>query len=155
LVEKSYKKSKKTSFLVKKVFFEDERKSTFLSVAGATAFEVSLDGSLTRIFEDMEFTASLPVIRVNAESERKEFLPKRDEDSAKSSSDNDEKTARGEKGKCSKEGAEARQTRVRILKAEMIQLLETMRVLEHELAFSDKLLAVDTGPNIVQQCRNT
>jgi hypothetical protein len=41
--------------LVKRTFFEDERKSTFLSKAGETAFEVSLDGSLTRSFEDMEF----------------------------------------------------------------------------------------------------
>ncbi len=51
------------------------------------------------------------------------------------------------------EGAEARRTGVRILKAEMTQLVETMRVLEHELAFSDELLAAATGPNIVQQYR--
>ena len=78
-------------------FFEDETKSIFLSKAGETVFEVSLDGSLTRSFEDMEFILSLPILRGKGKSELAEFLPKRGEDSSTRSSENDEKsTKRGE-----------------------------------------------------------
>ena len=70
----------------------------FLSEAGATAFEVSLDGSLTRSVDDMEFIVSLSIIRGKRKSELAEFLPKRDEDSSTSSSENDEKCTKGGKG---------------------------------------------------------
>lgn len=70
--------------------------------AWETAFEVSLDGSLTRCFEDMEFIVSLPVIRGNGQSERENYIPKRGVDSSKSSSVNEDKIAGGGKGECSK-----------------------------------------------------
>ena len=48
-----------------------------MSKAGETAFEVSLDDSLTRSFEDMEFIVSLPILRGKGKSELAEFLPKK------------------------------------------------------------------------------
>lgn len=53
-----------------------------MSEAGATAFEGSLDGSLARSFDDMEFIVSLHIIRGKRKSELAEFLPKRGEDSS-------------------------------------------------------------------------
>jgi hypothetical protein len=65
---------------------EEERKSTFfVSGGGETAFEVSLDGSLIRSFEDMEFIVSLPTVKRKRKPERAELLPKRGEDSLTSS----------------------------------------------------------------------
>ena len=78
-------------------FSRTRQKVLFWSKAGETAFEVSLDGSLTRSFEDMEFILSLPILRGKGKSELAEFLPKRGEDSSTRSSENDEKsTKRGE-----------------------------------------------------------
>lgn len=65
--------------------WSEEENGIFLSEAGATAFEVSLDGSLTRSFDDMEFIVSLHIIRGKRKSELAEFLPKRGEDSSTSS----------------------------------------------------------------------
>ena len=56
-----------------------------MSGRGERAFEVSLDGSLTRSFEDMEFIVSLPTVKKKRKPERAEFLPKRGEDSLTSS----------------------------------------------------------------------
>jgi hypothetical protein len=68
---------KNSFFLVKKGLFRGREKKYFLSEAGETAFEVSLDGSLTRSFEDMEFIVSLPILRGKGKSELAEFLPKK------------------------------------------------------------------------------
>jgi hypothetical protein len=66
-----------------------------LSGRGERAFEVSLDGSLTRSFEDMEFIVSLPTVKRKRKPERAEFLPKRGEDSSSSSFGNNEKCTKG------------------------------------------------------------
>ena len=78
LIGRKIVKIGKTVFLVKKTFFEDERKSAFLCEAGATAFEVSLGGFLTRSFKGMEFIVSLPIIRRKGKSEFAEFLHKKE-----------------------------------------------------------------------------
>ena len=73
-----------------------------MSGRGERAFEVSLDGSLTRSFDDIEFIVSLPIIRGKGKFELAEFLPKRGEGSSTSSSENDEKCTEGGKGECLK-----------------------------------------------------
>ncbi len=101
MAENFIKPTKKGFFEKKReYFFEDEKKKVFFVFpkAGETAFEVSLDGSTTRSFEDMEFIVSLPIIRGKRKSELAEFLPKRGEDSSTSSSENDEKCTKGGKG---------------------------------------------------------